>query len=226
VQRAFFFLALVTSGAAVGACAALADLNQFTEGALDAGGSIKQVTRPDVGTSSNDDTNDVPDTGDDVVGPEDSPDEPLGDDATDAGDARDIDDTGSPPKEAGGEDASDGGPAPVDASDGGGADASDGGTGCAHPVTHSNLIPTGQTFTDCEPLNTLNATQAMEACTAANAGCTTNNYVCIGGPTVICTTSTSDPCECWSYSGQTAGHVNKSQNIVCACPAIADPFWN
>jgi hypothetical protein len=224
LKRAFLFLGLAAAGGGLGACALVTGLGDYTAVTLDASSSTKpKDTGSDAPVIVGDEPSSDDATDDGPVTSQDDASDAEGDDAGDATDAPSSDDADAAPIEGGSEDANGGGD---DASDGGPGqpDASDG--GCARPVTHLNMIvPIGQTFTDCAPLNTFDETQAMEACQASNGGaCTMNANVCVAGDkAIVCNTGT--PCEC--YSGNNVGHMSKSGlGALCACPGPTDPFWN
>jgi hypothetical protein len=100
------------------------------------------------------------------------------------------------------------------------------GTGCCGSscqTAHSNGV--GQSFYDCTPLNTYNATQATEACNAyvnVYGGSCGPGLVC-GSGFVVCTTNVL-PAHCWQYTGAAAGHV--STGTTQLCPLTSDPFWS
>jgi Notch-like protein len=112
------------------------------------------------------------------------------------------------------------------------------GTGCCNTACqtqHSNGV--GQNFYDCQPLNTFDATQALQAC-AANTGnaalCTDFGNVCdtdadaLNTPdtSIVCSTGAAD-CTCWSYSGLAPGFAyNDAGAATCFCVLPGDPTWN
>ena len=91
-------------------------------------------------------------------------------------------------------------------------------------TTHSDGL--GQTFYDCAPLATYNATQALEACAAytGNMAECASGYKC-GNAYAACSAGAA-VCDCWAYSGGVAGHVGTSVNTTCYCPLASDPKWN
>jgi hypothetical protein len=96
-------------------------------------------------------------------------------------------------------------------------------SGC---TTHSDGL--GQNYTDCNPLYSSNnpwtETAALEACdafTGDSSKCTTG-WKC-GGSFSVCS-SGQMVCDCWDYSGASAGHVNASGN--CDCVQSSDPGWD
>jgi hypothetical protein len=93
-------------------------------------------------------------------------------------------------------------------------------------TTHSDGL--GQTYTDCNPLysgnNPWTETAALEACGAFTGdpmACTTG-WKCNGGYSVC--SSGQKVCDCWEYSGSSAGHVNAAGNCDCVQPS--DPGWD
>jgi hypothetical protein len=109
----------------------------------------------------------------------------------------------------------------TDAADATAADATD----ACPPVTHSNGL--GQTWTDCVPLGTYNAAQAMKACGAdvdAGGGCYSIMRPCYseGVASVVCSVP-SNLTYCWTYAGPYTGYVSAAAN---GCPNGSDPTWN
>lgn len=111
----------------------------------------------------------------------------------------------------------------------------DGGPGTC-PIPHSNGLSPPQTYYDCNPLGTFNATTATEACNAfADGGCTTGQCALLDGGAltgefVACpTTPDASDCPCWSYADDagSAGHVlDPHMGGSCLCPSASDPTWN
>jgi hypothetical protein len=90
------------------------------------------------------------------------------------------------------------------------------GTECQ--TKHSNGI--GGHWFDCQPLDTYNSTQALQAClshTGSYEQC--GDTSCPGGGHAYCT---SDG-HCWGYDGAVAGRV--SSGAIIACPTGGDPAW-
>jgi hypothetical protein len=149
------------------------------------------------------------------VGPGDAP--AQGDNTTGTGDA------------PAGDSANDGAMATVDARADAASDAEGGTTGSCDGgfVAHTNGL--GQMFYDCAPLNTLNQTQAFEACAAfsGNAGACMFNpgFSCMGD--VVCSKGSST-CACWVYDGNRPGRVcSSTPDGGCCCPgASSPPAWN
>jgi hypothetical protein len=103
------------------------------------------------------------------------------------------------------------------------------GSGCQ--TVHSNGW--GQSFYDCNPLNTFTSANAIEACTAyaKTVGGTSSNcqdvWECSGvPPTFVCYSSTNlNQCygPCWNYaSGAQQGGVEGG----CTCPFTKAATWN
>ena len=98
------------------------------------------------------------------------------------------------------------------------------GSSCA--TTHSNGL--NESYYDCTAKSTYNSTQAMEACaayTGSQSLCSTSGCTGPGSNLVACGTS-NGICACWNYSGSNLGHVTTSSNSTCYCPASTDPSWN
>jgi hypothetical protein len=98
------------------------------------------------------------------------------------------------------------------------------GSGCQ--TTHSNGI--GGNYYDCTSQGTYDTTQATEACgsyTGNQAACSESGCTGPGSNHVVCGTSGS-MCVCWDYSGSNAGHVYSSGSTTCYCPGSTDPSWN
>ena len=98
------------------------------------------------------------------------------------------------------------------------------GSSCA--TTHSNGL--NESYYDCTAKNTYNSTQAMEACaayTGSQSLCSTSGCTGGGQNMVACGTS-NGICACWNYSGSNLGHVTTSSNSTCYCPLSTDPSWN
>ncbi len=93
-------------------------------------------------------------------------------------------------------------------------------------TTHTDGL--GQTYTDCNPLysptNPWTETAALEACDAftGNSTACTTGWKCMGGSSVC--SSGQKVCDCWAYSGASAGHVNAAGN--CDCVQSSNPGWN
>jgi len=111
----------------------------------------------------------------------------------------------------------------VDAASG---DSADGEAGCAVEVAHSNGI--GQTYFDCAPLDTFNATQALAACAAY----TGDASLCIDDPRscfttgVVCSIGFTS-CACWKYVGESSGKVSRPAATCTMCAVSpASPTWN
>jgi hypothetical protein len=98
--------------------------------------------------------------------------------------------------------------------------------GCCSGVcqtTHSDGV--GQSYYDCNPLKTYNASTALEACAAfAGNASKCSSYTC-GAATVICSDGAPN-CDCWQYSGSRIGQVDINSNSTCYCPIAGDPTWN
>jgi hypothetical protein len=96
-------------------------------------------------------------------------------------------------------------------------------SGC---TTHSDGL--GQTYTDCHPpyssSNPWTETAAFEACAAFTGDPTvcTSGWKCSGGESVC--SSGQKVCDCWEYSGPSAGQVNGAGKCDCVLPT--DPSWD
>jgi len=93
----------------------------------------------------------------------------------------------------------------------------------------------GQSFYDCEPLNTYNLAQAIKACAAFTgdpASCTDYGDACtgsLGGATsVVCGDPAANAdCACWAYAGDDVGYTyNDPMGKGCKCALIGDPTWD
>jgi hypothetical protein len=105
-----------------------------------------------------------------------------------------------------------------------------GACGASGFTVHSNGI--GQTFQDCAPSGTYDATQALEACTAftgKSASCTIES--CIGllekatDEQAACSKGAST-CECWSFAGVYVGLVQSTDAKLCKPCAAGGKAWN
>jgi hypothetical protein len=98
------------------------------------------------------------------------------------------------------------------------------GSSCA--TTHSNGL--SENYYDCTAKGTYNSTQAMEACTAYTGNvalCST--AACTGpGSNMVACGASGGKCACWNYSGTNQTHVTTSSNSTCYCPTSTDPTWN
>ena len=113
------------------------------------------------------------------------------------------------------------------------AGAKGGACGASGPTMHTNGV--GQTFQDCAPSGTHNATQALEACaafTGKSASCTIASCAASGdgvGPTAsdqaACSTGSS-VCNCWTFSGASAGLVQSTNAKRCRPCAGGGRSWN
>jgi hypothetical protein len=87
--------------------------------------------------------------------------------------------------------------------------------GSSCQTAHSNGV--GQTFYDCNPLDTYNQTTATAACaafTGSAASCTA--YACTGNAgSVVC--SPGGACTCWKYDPGNSGVTGKV-STSCGCP--------
>jgi hypothetical protein len=110
----------------------------------------------------------------------------------------------------------------------------EGGTcGGSRPTVHSNGM--GQTFQNCAPSGTYNATQALEACAAfagENASCTIascagpgDNAGRAAGEQAACSTGGS-VCNCWTFTGPNAGLVQSTNTTKCRPCANGGSSWN
>jgi hypothetical protein len=96
-------------------------------------------------------------------------------------------------------------------------------------TVHSNGI--GQTFQDCAPRGTYNATQAREACSAftgKSASCTIES--CSGlekaaDEQAACSTGSSI-CNCWTFAGIHVGLVQSADAKRCKPCADGGKAWN
>jgi hypothetical protein len=98
--------------------------------------------------------------------------------------------------------------------------------GSSCETTHSNGI--GESFYDCVAQGTHDSTQAGEACgayTGNQAQCSSSSCAGPGSNQVVCGTS-GGICVCWDYSGSNVGHVYSSAGSTCYCPGSTDPSWN
>lgn len=106
------------------------------------------------------------------------------------------------------------------------------------PVTHHNGM--GQTWQDCVPLGTYNATQAMAACNAyaaahatscASAGCLLPPGTCLSS-SMYNAACGGDPDIMWTYATGTSltgvGHVANTVTTSSpgGCPTSQDPSWD
>jgi hypothetical protein len=105
------------------------------------------------------------------------------------------------------------------------------GNGCCAGNTcqtnHMNGV--GQTFDDCQPLDTYDVTQATEACTAftGDASQCHPSATCGIGQLAVCSDGSSNACDCWIYSGTAMGKVRTGSVGFCNCstkPNLAS--WN
>jgi len=84
----------------------------------------------------------------------------------------------------------------------------------------------GQSYYDRNPLDTISATTALEACAAftGDSGlCST--YTCGTSDGVVCSDGAAN-CDCWQYTGTLSGYVDPSSTTDCFCPINTDPTWN
>jgi hypothetical protein len=95
--------------------------------------------------------------------------------------------------------------------------------GSACQTTHANGM--GQSFYDCTPVGTWDATHASEACvafTGSAAACTDTK--CSGSTKAMCGTSGAG-CACWVYAGKGPGTVAISA-AACSCTGDSTSAWN
>jgi len=89
---------------------------------------------------------------------------------------------------------------------------------------HSDGV--GQSFYDCNPLNTFTAATALEACTAFTGdGTKCSTMTCKPNGGVICSQGAAN-CDCWMYQGTLVGRVDLNATTTCYCPITTDPSWN
>ena len=113
------------------------------------------------------------------------------------------------------------------------AGAKGGACGASGPTVHSNGV--GQTFRDCAPRGTHNATQALEACatfTGESASCTIASCAASGdgagtaaSDQAACSTGSS-VCNCWTFTGASAGLVQSTSPKKCRPCAAGGSSWN
>jgi hypothetical protein len=99
-----------------------------------------------------------------------------------------------------------------------------GSSGSTCQTSHFNGI--GQTFYDCAAQNTLDATQATEACVAYTGSASQCGSVTCPG-VAICSEGSSMGCNCWMYTGTEAGRVRENLPGACNCSSHPNlPSWN
>jgi hypothetical protein len=89
-------------------------------------------------------------------------------------------------------------------------------------VTHSTGV--GSSFYDCAPVGPLNAGLALEACTTFtgdSAKCTNLNCASKG---LMCS-SGAPTCDCWQYTGNSAGTVFIFGDAGCNCYSPTSSTW-
>jgi hypothetical protein len=107
--------------------------------------------------------------------------------------------------------------------------------GSSCQTVHSNGV--GQSFYDCAPSGTYNATEQLAACAAFTGDatkCTNVSSLCLFvQPVGVCSTGASQ-CYCWylpnppapDASGPPLGLVQSSTSSTCMCPSATGPTWN
>jgi hypothetical protein len=95
--------------------------------------------------------------------------------------------------------------------------------GGACQIMHSNGV--GQSFYDCVAAGTHNQTQATEACAAFTGDASQCHSMSCGSGSAVCSDGSGDACDCWIYSGDSAGRVKHNSVGSCGCQSDSSTTW-